>query len=296
MLIKNKKILLAISGGPDSMLLLYKYIKKNIVVAHVNYNLRPESILEENLIRDYCQKFQIPFYILNLDESHKNNFQNWARKKRYHFFSEIYKKENCKKLLTAHHKDDFIESAIWQKNQKRNPYFWGIKKKQENYGMKIERPFIDKYFKNDIYFLNRKYGIDFFEDSSNSIPKYERNKIRITLQKWSKKEKENFIKKIMKENKNKKKIENKIKKSYFIWSNNNFSIDFLKNNEKIQSNLIFEFLIQNYPDIEITTNKINNILEFIFSKNEAKKIKLNNREFLYKNKKNIYNLKNEKAN
>ncbi len=90
--------LLAISGGPDSMLLLEKYKKQKIVVAHINYNKRQDSYIDEQIVKNFCKKYSISLEVLNTTKKLKGNFQNAARDLRYDFFKKVYKKYNCTKF------------------------------------------------------------------------------------------------------------------------------------------------------------------------------------------------------
>ncbi len=137
--------LLAISGGPDSMFLLNEYKNKNIIVAHVNYNVRKDSIKDEQLVCDFCYANNILIEVLSVKEKPKGNFQSQARKIRYDFFEKVYKKFDCNKLLMAHHKDDFLETALMQQQSGRTPRFFGIKKRNVIQGMNIYRPYIFLY-------------------------------------------------------------------------------------------------------------------------------------------------------
>lgn len=68
-------ILLAISGGPDSMYLLYKYRRHKIVVAHVNYQIRDDANNDEKIVRDFCQKYAIQCEVLQVKTKVSGNFQ-----------------------------------------------------------------------------------------------------------------------------------------------------------------------------------------------------------------------------
>ena len=120
---KEKKYLLACSGGPDSMALFKMLLNNNISfdVALVNYHKRKESVIEEESVRNYCLMHNIEFYLLDTRILNvTGNFQSWARKVRYDFFSEIINKGGYDALLTAHQKDDLIETYIFQKRRKGN--------------------------------------------------------------------------------------------------------------------------------------------------------------------------------
>ena len=87
----SKKMLLGVSGGPDSMFLLNLLKNKNIIVAHVNYNKRETSKVDEEIVVDFCKKNNIKYFVLNLKKhNEQGNFQNIARIQRYEFFKKIY--------------------------------------------------------------------------------------------------------------------------------------------------------------------------------------------------------------
>ena len=62
---KNRKYLVGVSGGVDSMALLDMLVKKayNVIIVHYNYHFREDSDLDENLVRSYCQNHRLPFYV-----------------------------------------------------------------------------------------------------------------------------------------------------------------------------------------------------------------------------------------
>ena len=112
--IKAETVVLATSGGPDSMCLLH-LINKNtnfkIVCAHVNHKLREESEEEAKMIQDFCTSNNITYEYFEIT-NYKGNIEYYAREKRYEFFEKILKKYNSKYLLTAHHGDDLIETIL----------------------------------------------------------------------------------------------------------------------------------------------------------------------------------------
>ena len=77
---KNRKYLVGVSGGVDSMALLDMLVKKayNVIVVHYNYHFREDSDLDENLVRSYCQNHHLPFYVRQGDkkEYQKGNRAN----------------------------------------------------------------------------------------------------------------------------------------------------------------------------------------------------------------------------
>ena len=114
----NDTILVACSGGPDSMALLNILIniKKNInidiICAHVNHNVRKESDDELIFLKDYCKKKKIVFESMKIEKYGEDNFENEARNIRYDFFDKLMKKYSANYLMTAHHGDDLIETIL----------------------------------------------------------------------------------------------------------------------------------------------------------------------------------------
>lgn len=276
--------LLAISGGPDSMFLLNKYKNRKIVVAHVNYHKREDSDIDENIVRDFCKDNSIPIEVLNVKKKSEGNFQTWARNIRYNFFKDVYDKYKCDKLLTAHHKDDFIETALMQQESKRIPRYFGIRGENNIKGMNIERPFIDIYFKEDILNLCQKKGIKFATDSSNAQPIFERNKIRLELDKKSRKEKQDLFSWFVMSNKILKKKFSKVDILIKKWSKTNYSLKFFRKLDKLKEEVIFETLHSKYEDIKLNSKKISSIIDFINGNEGNKEFKINSKHSIKKQK------------
>ncbi|MBN0919526.1 tRNA lysidine(34) synthetase TilS [[Mycoplasma] gypis] len=282
---KQIKYLLAVSGGPDSMFLLDKYKNQNIVVATVNYNKRIDSNYDVSVVEKFCNKYKIHFELLDLKEHEKksNNFQTDARIVRYEFFKKIYTQYNCSKLIVAHHKDDFLETALMQQRSNRKINYWGIKKQTKIFGMNVFRPFIDKYWKDEIQKKCIKKGIEFAKDYTNDQPVYERNKIRIELKNKSRIQKQTMINKFVFKNLLLKRKNHKIQKELKIWKDNFYSCNAkLLNTFKYKNELLYELINEKYQGINLTQGKIKSIWDFIYSKNGAKNYKLKDEIFLIK--------------
>ena len=189
-LIENgDKLVLGVSGGPDSisMLNVLKEINddKNIdlkfemVVAHINHNIRKEAKEDEEYVRKYCDKNKIKFFVKSIDvEKIANNskigLEEAGRKVRYEFFDEVLEKTKSNKIAIAHNKNDKIETIIL--NILRGTGLLGLKgiePKREKYIrplIEIKRETIEKYCKEEN--LNPRI------DKTNFDNIYNRNKVR----------------------------------------------------------------------------------------------------------------------
>ena len=117
-------IVVAVSGGPDSMCLLDNLVYleeqlkiKQIVVAHLNHMIRKEANDETEYVKNYCKSKNIECYIKFVDviktaEEQKIGTEEAGRKERYNFFDEISKKVNANKIAIAHNCNDNAETVF----------------------------------------------------------------------------------------------------------------------------------------------------------------------------------------
>ena len=176
------KILLAVSGGPDSMALLHLFHTLQIpcVVAHVNYGLRgEESNAEEALVCETCKKLDKPFHVLHPDmqsqmATRKKGVQETAREIRYDWFHQLAIEHQCEFIATAHHANDSIETFFLNLSRGTGlDGLTGIKSKHGN----IIRPLYFS-FREEIESYLQQNSIPFAIDSSNETDAYTRNLIR----------------------------------------------------------------------------------------------------------------------
>jgi tRNA(Ile)-lysidine synthase len=179
--LKDKKLLLAVSGGVDSMVLLDLFYKLrfDICVVHCNFQLRgKESDADEMLVREICQDSYIPYFIESFDtlefaKENKLSIQLAARKLRYDWFQEIISL-GFDYVLTAHHLDDNVETFLI--NFTRGTGLEGLTGIPTQNG-NIIRPLLPfSRLEIENYALENK--IQWREDSSNASDKYFRNKLR----------------------------------------------------------------------------------------------------------------------
>lgn len=179
-LLTDQKLLLAVSTGVDSMVLLdlLEQRGKNIGIAHVNHQLRPESDEEAAFLREYCDRHQLPFYLKVWEQPAQKNIEAEARKIRYEFFEKIMREEGYSLLLTAHHGDDQLETLLMRLTRGGSlAGHSGIARLQSFGNGRLLRPLLP-FSKEQIYDYAKEKQLNYFEDSTNTSSDYFRNRIR----------------------------------------------------------------------------------------------------------------------
>lgn len=186
---EGDNILLGVSGGPDSMVLLYVLrdiqndIKFNLLVAHVNHGIRDkESDGDELYVKDVCKKMNIPIYStkVNMNEyakKHKLSSEEAGREIRYKFFREKLMKIGGGKIAVAHNKNDQAETLILRFI--RGTGIDGLKG-MEYKNNDIIRPLLD-VSRDEIEKYCKDNNINPRIDKTNKETKYRRNKVRLEL-------------------------------------------------------------------------------------------------------------------
>ena len=180
--LQSKKLLLATSGGIDSMVLAYLFNKLHydIALAHCNFNLRgEESDGDEAFIREYAAQNNIPLLVTRFDtkqyaEDAKLSIQVAARELRYRWFYELMDENGFDYLLTAHHLDDSLETFLI--NFTRGTGLEGLTGIPQQNG-RVIRPLLS-FSRQEIEDYAKTNNISWREDSSNVSDKYLRNKLR----------------------------------------------------------------------------------------------------------------------
>ena len=172
---KHSKVMLALSGGLDSMFLFYllstyqKELGIELILAHVNHKQRRESDWEENELRRLADVAGLPIYITSFSGDFS---EARAREFRYDFFRKIMKEVGATALVTAHHADDQVETILMRLIRgSRLRHLTGIKESQVVDDIEIIRPLLH-FHKKDFP------PIFHFEDQTNRENSYFRNRIR----------------------------------------------------------------------------------------------------------------------
>ena len=296
---KNDTIVLALSGGIDSMVLfdvLYNLeIDLKIIVAHVNHQKRRESYDEYKEIELLCENKNVDFEGIELEPSNKGNFHDISRRERYKFFESIAEKYHSKKIILAHHLDDQIETVFMRivRGSSLSGYS-GIKEHRVENGFEYIRPLLN-ITKQEIKDYAKSKNISYYEDSSNSDDIYTRNRFRNTI-----------IPLLKDENSN---LEGKIKQfsSYITMADdfiNNQRDKFIRENfnngevdleafnslDDILKIKVLKFIINSktFDTVEVSFNQYEDMIELLRNNNPNIKYNLSNGFVLVKVYKSFY--------
>lgn len=179
----QKPILLALSGGPDSLALFYMLSEKkiNLHIAHVDHGWRSESAEEVRILEELARKFNVPFYLKKLSDLPSRNLEDYCRQERIKFFEELYAKNNYQALVLGHHLDDLAETVL--KRLLEGSSFKNVLAMEEvsTMGfMTIWRPLL-KCRKRDLLNWLEKQNLQAFIDPTNMSEKYLRGRMRTTI-------------------------------------------------------------------------------------------------------------------
>lgn len=176
---KDQKYIVGVSGGCDSMCLLDLLYHQGyqVIVCHVNYNLRHDTHIDYQIVHDYCLQHHIPFHYKKVEQACDDNFQQFARNIRYDFYYEIGNRYQTHKVFLGHHLDDVLETILMQKERKSEHITWGIK--TENYIRKNEvYRILLSVTKKEIIEYCQLHHISYHDDYTNFETHYRRDYIR----------------------------------------------------------------------------------------------------------------------
>ena len=183
---KNDKVVIGVSGGPDSICLLHLLysIKKElgfeIVVAHINHQIRKVADSETEYVKDFCKNLGIECFvkkenITELAKKQKKGTEEVGRQVRYDFFEDVAQKTNSNKIATAHNSNDRAETVIL--NILRGSGISGLKGIEAMRDNKYIRPLIfTKREKIEEYCQENNLNPKIDESNMENI--YNRNKVR----------------------------------------------------------------------------------------------------------------------
>ncbi|MGZ8524048.1 MAG: tRNA lysidine(34) synthetase TilS [Chitinophagaceae bacterium] len=179
---KNDKLLLAVSGGIDSVVLceLCKQAAYDFAIAHCNFQLRDsESERDEKFVSELAGRYNVDFHVVRFEtkaiaKERKISTQEAARELRYHWFEEIRNKNGYQYILTAHHADDNIETVVM--NFFRGTGIKGIKGIEPRHGFIIRPLLFARRSELEEFLTIQK--LTFVSDYTNLQDDYTRNYFR----------------------------------------------------------------------------------------------------------------------
>ena len=267
---RHKKILVAVSGGADSMSLLHflynhqKDLDIQLGIAHINHKQRQESEHEEAYLRHWAEEHKVPFHYSAFSGKFS---ENAARTFRYEFFKQVMKDYDYSALVTAHHADDQAETIFMRLLRgSRLRHLTGISAIRPFGTGQIIRPFL--------HLTKAQLPVTFhFEDRSNTSLAYLRNRIRLsylpTLSQENPKIKEHLC--LLAE-------EIGLMEQALGELTKDISITDLSVFQQ-QSDAVQLFLLQNYldsfPDLQLSKGQFNQLISYL-RKNASGKMPLKN--------------------
>ncbi|HBQ58869.1 MAG TPA: tRNA lysidine(34) synthetase TilS [Balneolaceae bacterium] len=179
---KDAFFILGVSGGPDSMALMYLFylLKQDALIVHINYGKRgKQSDKDQELVEQmaFAWGFECCSVRLNPQDAGKENFQNWARKQRYQFFEDLKSDYKADAIVTAHHQDDQVETVLQKILRGSSPAAW---KGMELWDGRLFRPLLP-FSKEEILDFCEAEAVPYRIDDSNEESGFARNFIRHEL-------------------------------------------------------------------------------------------------------------------
>ncbi len=185
---KNNGIIVSLSGGVDSMVILSilirlsKKLELKVYAVHINYNLRNESKLEANFLKNYCIKNNVKLKIVNIENTYSNKnkrgfllgttlskrsqLEDELKDVRFDSYKDLMKSYDCSGVMVGHHMNDIIENIFTNSIRGSDLLNLEVMKKSNIIKeVNILRPLLD-FKKSDIYDFAHKYDIPYFRDST----------------------------------------------------------------------------------------------------------------------------------
>ena len=258
---KHTKVLVAVSGGKDSMCLLHllyqnkEKLEIQIAIAHVNHGQRQQSLQEEQYLQELAKKWNIPFYATHFTGKFS---EAAARKFRYDFFEKIMQEEDYTALVTAHHADDQVETLLMRFIRgTRWLHLSGIKAVQPFATGELIRPLLTFHKDELIHYPH-------FEDVSNQQDLYFRNRVRHHILPMLQEENSAIVDSVLQLGK---------EMSYLLETVKDLSqqidiqdIKQFQTFTKETQYILLQLYLENFPDLQVTTQQFEEILHILQSK------------------------------
>jgi tRNA(Ile)-lysidine synthase len=189
-------LLIAVSGGADSTALLRFFARRapglacRLHVAHIDHRLRASSPADHDFVAGLCDTLEIPFHSIALDPAARRarvSVEMWARDARYAFFAETAARVDARFVLTAHHRDDFVETVFQRLLRGTGPRGLAgipfarplsLSERERGRGPRVVRPFLSRT-RAEIRDYLALLGAPWVEDESNRDARFGRNAFRL---------------------------------------------------------------------------------------------------------------------
>ena len=199
---ENDHLLLAISGGVDSMVLLHminnlkEKLSLNLYIAHVDHQKRLSSKDDRDFVLKTAEELNIPCFVETLDNEIEGNFHDYAHNLRYEFFYDLAKKHDIDKIVLAHNANDNAETVLMRLTRGSSyEGYRGILEKLYYRDILIVRPLLN-VSRNDIFVYQQVNLIAYREDPTNEMDDYTRNRFRHHILPLMEKENPKYLEKI----------------------------------------------------------------------------------------------------
>ena len=198
--LQNKTVIVAVSTGVDSTVLLNvleasPISNENLIVAHVNHEIRKQSDEEEQFLKNWCDKHHVKIQIAHWPKNQHplHGVEAAARAFRYQFFQKIMKNYDNPVLLTAHNADEQVETFLMRLTRGGViNELQGIPKNRKFANGVLIRPFL-KIEKATLIKIAKNYHLQWFEDQTNHTNEFLRNRLRNQIITMLKQENHQFV-------------------------------------------------------------------------------------------------------
>lgn len=294
---KQTPLIVSVSGGVDSVVLLNLLIKNNYtpIVVHFNHHTRDNTLLEQQLVEKISKDNNLKLYVYNFHYKNKENFQNEARNFRHSKLKKVAKLHNTKYILTAHHLDDLAETVLMKITRGSNLYgYAGIHDVLNKDNFIFLKPLLF-YPKDEIVKYANLNNINYLTDDSNLDTTYLRNRYRHTILPIMKQENPNLLYQFKDYNNILTNTFNFIRKySKAFIKDNIINLKTLIKEDQVIINEVIIILLENY-NIEFNKNLIKDLTNILLNNRPNLTYTLNNKYIFVKSYNKAY-IENKQSN
>lgn len=262
----SSTLIVSVSGGVDSMTLLHmlKSTSYNLVVVHFNHLKRDQSVIEKDLVEQYCKSIDVPFHYYTI-KVNQGNFHHQAHILREHYLNEVAKIYQTKYILTAHHLDDLFENVLIKMTRGSNLLgYAGMQQINEAESYSYIKPLL-YISKKEILSYAKDNNIKYLDDESNEENTYLRNRYRHSVVPIMKQENDMLLDQI-------KQYHNQISDAFFyirnqtkqVVKNGHINLERFKSWDKVLQDDAIAYVIESY-ELNISYEIIQKIKRMLLS-------------------------------